>query len=322
MKAALTLTLLFISGLVYSQEITPSILKSIQALEHKLDTNNGDGVFVAKNEKSKKWGMYQAWSEKNIQELIPPVYDSIDFFGFNAKLTGVWKNGKVGIYISPWSFNENARETVGCKYDAYKIYNFSNRKYPYLAVQKDGKWGWVDWLTGKDRSYFYEELVSPLYEQTIEPESRLAELTKDFQGFENVLKKQDPNTKKWGLVEIDEQMGEVVLIPLLYDSVEFFNEEGQLAGVYQNGKVGIYTSTWIFKEKARQTAECKFDDYKIFQVKKHLDNQSPKLVNYVSVKMGDYWYWLDWHTGELKYEEGMFNLDIEDMSYPDFELGN
>lgn len=322
MKNTILALLIFSCTVTFGQEITPAILKKINASEHKLDVNNGDGVFLAKNKETKKWGMYQAWSDKDITEMIPPQYDSIDFFGFNSRFTGVWKNGKVGIYLSTWSFNENARQTIACKYEAYKVYNFDNRKYPYLAVKKEGKWGWVDWLTGKERSYFYEELVAPFHEQTLDAETPLKELNKNFQGFENVKKKQDPSTKKWGLVEIDENKKEIVLIPSIYDSVDFFNEEGQLAGVYQNGKVGIYTSPWIFGEKARQTTECKYDDYKIFQVFKPLNNQTKRAVSYVAVKMGDYWYWLDWHTGVLKQEEGMYNLDIEDMSFPEFEQEN
>ena len=177
-------SLIFLLGIaepLFSQEITPKILKKIQATEHKLDVNNGDGVFVAKNKKTKKWGMYQAWSEQDIKEMIPPEYDSIDFFGFNSKLTGVWNKGKVGIYPSPWSYGEEeAKQTVECLYEGYKIFNVektvsdglgSYRKYfVYVAVKKDGLWAWIDWMTGELKTDFIfdlekEQMPYPEFEQ-------------------------------------------------------------------------------------------------------------------------------------------------------------
>lgn len=181
MKNIVTIALLFIASFSYAQEITPAILKKINASEHKLDVNNEDGVFLAKNKKTKKWGMYQAWSVKDIKEMIPPQYDSIDFFGFNAKLTGLWNNGKVGIYQSPWSYGEvDAKQTVECLYEGYKIFNVektvydglgSYRKYfDYVAVKKDGLWAWIDWMTGELKTDFIfdlekEQMPYPDFEQ-------------------------------------------------------------------------------------------------------------------------------------------------------------
>jgi hypothetical protein len=181
MKNILTIALLITCSWTFGQEITPSILKKINASEYKLDENNGDGVFIAKNKKSKKWGMYQAWSEKDIKEMIPPMYDSIDFFEFNAKLTGVWLNGKVGVYMSPWTYGEeDAKQTVQCLYEGYKIFNVektvydglgSYRKYfDFVAVKKDGLWAWIDWVTGELKTEFIfdlekEQMPYPEFEQ-------------------------------------------------------------------------------------------------------------------------------------------------------------
>jgi hypothetical protein len=181
MKKIATITLLFLASLSYAQVITPAILKKINASEHKLDVNNEDGVFLAKNKKTKKWGMYQVWSVNDIKEMIPPQYDSIDFFGFNAKLTGVWNNGKVGIYQSPWSYGEeDAKQTVDCLYDDYKIFNVERtivddigryKKYfTYLAVKKDGLWAWIEWMTSELKTEFIydlekEQMPYPDFEQ-------------------------------------------------------------------------------------------------------------------------------------------------------------
>jgi hypothetical protein len=109
-----------------------------------LDAGNGDGVFKARNIDSQKWGMYQYLDE--IKTLIPASYDSIDFFSWNRPFTGVYNNGKVGIYTSAWSV-ENAQETVPCIYDDFKIIE-GNRDY-FLAVMQKGKWSWMDWREGK-----------------------------------------------------------------------------------------------------------------------------------------------------------------------------
>jgi hypothetical protein len=315
MKNILSIALFITATWVYGQAITPAIMNKIEAVAFRPDPNNEDGIFIARNKRSNKWGMYQAWSEQDIQEIIPPAYDSIDFFDFNGMFTGVWNNHKVGIYLSRWTFDESARQSVGCRYDAYKVYTIENRRYPYLAVQKDGKWAWVDWLSGKERSLFYEELVYPSFEQTLDAEYPIVELPKDFPGFEHLKKKQDSLSQLWGLADQDD----AVLIPLRYDSLHYFNEDGELAGVFLNGKVGLYTSPWIFGDQARQTTACIYDDYKLFQVFKPINTQTHKAVTYVAVKMGDYWYWINWLTGELKREEGMYNLDMEDMPYPEFD---
>jgi hypothetical protein len=180
---------LFLGFTVYAQDddewVTKKMLKKIRAIDYKLDMNNGDGVFIAQHRKTKKWGMFQAYSEKVIEEKIPMQYDSIDFFGFNAYLTGVWIAGKVGIYTSPWSFaEEDVRQSVDCLYDDYKIFEVgrtmndrdgygSYKKYfTYVAVKRDGLWAWIDWQTGELMTEFEydlekEKMPYPLWEQVM-----------------------------------------------------------------------------------------------------------------------------------------------------------
>ena len=123
------------------------------------DPYNGDGVMKVRNAETGKWGMYQIWSVKEVHEKIPMQYDSLDFFGFNAQMTGVWNKGKVGIYLSPWSFpEEDARQTVECLYDDYKIYDLKDQSTPYLAVKQKGLWAWIDWMTGELKTEFIYDL--------------------------------------------------------------------------------------------------------------------------------------------------------------------
>lgn len=111
------------------------------------DESNGDGVFKARNKATKKWGMYQSLGENRLTTLIPAKYDSIRFFGYNSKYTAVYNKGKVGMHLSYWSYNENTKLSVPCIYEDYK--NFDADGVLKLAMKKDGKWGWVNWLTGK-----------------------------------------------------------------------------------------------------------------------------------------------------------------------------
>lgn len=131
------------------------------------DEDNGDGVFKARDKTSKKWGMYQSLDSEKLITLIPANYDSINFFSFNNKYTTVYNNDKVGVYLSYWSYRDKAKQTVPCSYEDYKMYDAEG--VPKLAVQKNGKWGWIDWLTGKEKSEFtYEtpkDLPYPYYKQ-------------------------------------------------------------------------------------------------------------------------------------------------------------
>lgn len=124
------------------------------------DESNGDNVFKARNKDSKKWGMYQSLGSRGLTTLIPANYDSISFFPFNGKYTAVFQNEKVGFYLSHWSYDKKAKQSVLCLYEDYK--RFDADGIPKLAVKKNGKWGWIDWLTGQEKSEFKYETTKDL----------------------------------------------------------------------------------------------------------------------------------------------------------------
>ena len=132
-----------------------------------MDGNNGDGLFKARSKATKKWGLYQYLGDE-IVEAIPMKYDSIHHFPWNGNYTAVFNDGKVGFYSSYWTYNKEANQTVKCIYEDYKRY-ITDDQIPRLAVQKDGKWGWVDWLTGEEKSEFTfdtpDDLPHPYYHQ-------------------------------------------------------------------------------------------------------------------------------------------------------------
>lgn len=135
-----------------------------------LDGGNGDGLFKARNAETKKWGIFQHLDGHDFVEAVPMKYDSLYHFGWNADFTPVFNNGKVGFYLSYWTYDEKAKQTVPCTYDDFKLYVPEDR-ITRLAVKRNGKWGWVDWLTGEEKSEFIydsvEDLPYPDYKQQI-----------------------------------------------------------------------------------------------------------------------------------------------------------
>lgn len=166
-----TLILLFICFTfcqqAQAQDLSDKLKRKLKASEIFQDPYNEDGVFIARLKKSNKCGMYQSFNGKKIDCLIPPLFDSINFFKFNGEITGVWNNGKVGLYTSPW-INDTAKQTVPCIYDAYKVYKIEKKvwdgfgeylaPFTYVAVKKDGLWAWVDWITGELKTDFLYDL--------------------------------------------------------------------------------------------------------------------------------------------------------------------
>jgi hypothetical protein len=153
----------------FSQEFPEKeLLEVLNASKISMDHGNGDGVFKAKSRKTKKWGMYQYLYEGvKVKEVIPMDYDSLKYFPFNGAFTVVYNNGKVGFYLAEWSYGDKAKQSVACLYDNYKRFTANNTTH--LAASKNGKWGWVDWLTGEEKSDFIydskDELPYPKYEQ-------------------------------------------------------------------------------------------------------------------------------------------------------------
>ena len=152
----------------WMEDIFRFIKKKMAADLILMDEGNGDGVYKARDKNTQKWGMFQCIDTTKIDTLIPAVYDSVANFPWNGSYTAVFNDGKIGFYLSKWSYGELAKQTIECKYDDYK--RFRNKGTKYLAVKRDGYWGWVNWLTGKEQSDFKalttDDLPFPQYDQT------------------------------------------------------------------------------------------------------------------------------------------------------------
>ncbi len=116
-KLRIAILAIFITQLVLGQLPEKELIKKLKADKIEMDEGNGDGVFKIRNKKTKKWGMHQWMYEGlNTKELIPMEYDSVRHFPFNGAFTAVYNDGKVGFFLSAWSY-ENARQSVLCKYE-------------------------------------------------------------------------------------------------------------------------------------------------------------------------------------------------------------
>lgn len=167
-KIGLITIIVCFTQLAFGQFPEKQLMKKLKADKIEMDRGNEDGVFKARNKTTKKWGMFQ-WMYNGLQtqELIPMEYDSVKYIPFNGAFTAVYNNGKVGFYLSAWSYDD-AKQTVPCVYDDYQRFTINNKTH--LAVMKNSKWGWVDWISGEEKSEFIyitkEGLPRPDYDQS------------------------------------------------------------------------------------------------------------------------------------------------------------
>ncbi|WP_421754242.1 hypothetical protein [Croceimicrobium sp.] len=133
----------------------------------QMDYINGDGIFIGRSAENGLWGMFQGW-DSQYQMLIPQAYDSLRFFPWNGDYTAVFKNAKVGFYLSSWSGMEEGKQSIPCEYDDYQRATKEDGT-PVLAVQKTGQWAWIDWRNGELKTELkydsFEALPYPYYEQ-------------------------------------------------------------------------------------------------------------------------------------------------------------
>lgn len=295
-------------------------MDKINASKHDFDPYNEDGVFKAQHKNTKKWGMFQLLGDE-FKELIPMEYDSVNYFSFNGEFTAVYNNGKMGIYLSKWNF-ENAYQSIPCEYDDYKRYTVPDKNIRYLALKKDSLWAWADWMTGEIKTEFMynleiEQMPYPNYEQFSMTVYPFEEVQKNY-NQKHFEKTKDKKTKKWGLKLLNDTIADNVIIPELYDQVDFFDESETVAGVYKKGKVGLFIPYWVNENK--QTTECEYDDYKIFYITKQHPNNAFQYINlpYVAVKKNGLWAWINYKTGILQ-TEFLYDLNKMSLPYPFFD---
>ncbi|WP_415370779.1 WG repeat-containing protein [Patiriisocius sp. Uisw_047] len=307
----------------FSQEISKKeIRKKMKAKEIIFKDYHGEEMVLAKMKSTKKWGLYTISTGMEIddfsyEEVIAPKFDSLSFFGTEDRFQIVKQKDKYGVLLLPYEI-EDAADRVNCKFD--KIIHKKVDSEDFVLIKESEKWGLIDWFEG-----FY--IVDPIFDTPdevplIKMESWMVETFKlaktklkadlvifDPNNGDGALKARSKKTKKWGMYQfLDMNMEEKELIPMQYDSLNFYPFNGKYTAVYNNGKVGFYLSYWSYDEQAKQTVACKYDDYKRF------DTDG---VSKLAVKKNGKWGWVDWLTGEEKSE--FIYKSPDDLPYPHYK---
>ncbi|MDC1327220.1 WG repeat-containing protein [Ulvibacter sp.] len=307
----------------FSQEISnKQIRKKMKAKEIVFNDYHAEKMVLAKMKNTKKWGLYSIYSGMEIddfsyEEVIAPKFDSLSFFGTWDRFQIVKQKDKYGVLLLPYEI-EDAADRVNCKFD--KIIHKKVDGEDYILIKESDKWGLIDWFEG-----FY--IVDPIFDTPeevplIKMESWMVETFKlaktklnadlvifDPNNGDGALKARSKITKKWGMYQfLDMNMEVKELIPMQYDSLNFYPFNGKYTAVYNNGKVGFYLSYWSYDEQAKQTVACAYEDYKRF------DTDG---VSKLAVKKNGKWGWVDWLTGEEK-SEFTYN-STDDLPYPRYK---
>jgi len=318
---AVLITISAISSKVFSQPYPKKdILKKMKAKDLVWGEYYGEDVVLAKMKSTKKWGLYSVYQGMDIddfsfEEFVPPLFDSLNFFQLEDRFQIVKQKDKYGILLHPDEVPVTPYQ-VKCKHE--KLIHKKVDGEDYVLFQKDEKWGLIDWF-----DQFV--IVDPIFETP--DEVPLIHIERSMMDIYRTAKKSleadliifDPNngdgglkarhkeTKKWGMYQFigDEQKE---LIPMHYDSLNFYPFNGKYTTVYSKGKVGVYLSYWSYDEESKQTVECKYDDYKRYNA----DGVSKLAMN----KNGK-WGWVDWLTGEEKSEFKYESPD--DLPYPHYK---
>ena len=307
----------------FSQEISKKeIRKKMKAKEIIFKDYHGEEMVLAKMKSTKKWGLYTISTGMEIddfsyEEVIAPKFDSLSFFGPEARFQIVKQKNKYGVLLLPYEI-EDAADKVLCKFD--KIIHKNLDGEDFILIKENGKWGLIDWFEG-----FY--IVDPIFNTPEEvPLVKMgrwmvetfklakSKLKADIVIFDpnngdGALKARSKKTKKWGMYQfLDMNREEKELIPMQYDSINFYPFNEKYTAVYNNGKVGFYLSYWSYDAQAKQTVACNYDDYKRFDA----DG-----VSKLAVKKNGKWGWVDWLTGEEK-SEFIYN-STDDLPYPHYK---
>ena len=107
----------------------------------------------------------------------------------------------------------------------------------------------------------------------------------DYINQDGVFKLRNKKTKKWGLFQMENQ-----LIPMEYDSLEFFGWNAPITRAIKNGKWGIIPS------ELKEYTGVPFE-YDMVKILTHEGQY------FVAAQKEGFWYWVDWKTGIEKPSE-------------------
>jgi hypothetical protein len=192
---------------------------------------------------------------------------------------------------------------------------------PIMLVKKDNAWGQMS-LDGRWiqlNVFDHWKKVPVVYDDgwivdvcvALRSKIGVDVILPDPNNGDGIFKVRHAETGLWGMYQYigDEP---TVLIPMEYDSVDFFAFNGEITTVYKNGKLGFYA--W---GERGQTVPCKYEAY---QKKWYRYSRTSPEMFYMLVQRAGKWGVVDWWTGEeltafdADTAEGV-NFKIKDSGY-------
>lgn len=132
-------------------ELSQDELEFIKAVRRKkgfdfveFDRKNGNQIFIGRQGRTRKWGMLKGSDVNILETLIPNEYDSLSFFPSNNTFIPVYLGGNIGFYSM---VDMKVKKVSDPQYQDYKRVDINGEDY--LAIQKNGRWGWMDWFNGE-----------------------------------------------------------------------------------------------------------------------------------------------------------------------------
>jgi hypothetical protein len=310
MKQFIALLLLIFSTALFAQSTaeTDSLEKLYSAKDYTW-VDEGNNIFKMRKRFSSKWGLFSR--DADVQQLLPMEYDSVSFMTDYEPFSIVKRKGKYGIFLLPYEISD-AAERVNCIYDKLqKVEAEPHDSQALLLAKKEGKWGQIDWLDEFEIVPFIYPSAQAVpvqylasWAHSIIKASR-AKLNADLVFLDagngdGVFKARNIDSQKWGMYQYLDEIK--TLIPSIYDSIDFFSWNNPFTGVYNKGKVGIYTSAWSV-DNAQETIPCEYDGYRVIEGNRDL---------FLAVQLNNQWTWIDWRSGALI---GSWVASIEELEY-------
>lgn len=165
-------------------------------------------------------------------------------------------------------------------------------------------------------------LATSVFTQTLAEKGLLEKLNADQiemdqENQDGTFKARNKTSKKWGIFQLSSTL--VEMIPMKYDSLEFFEVNAKFTVVYDGGKLGIYLCYFDYDKDAKQTVPCLYEDFKKMIVPYNGDSRFPPITyteEYLAAKKDGKWGWINWFTGE---EMSEFIYDSPDeLPTPDY----
>lgn len=287
-------------------ELIEDYLKSVNA--EAIDFSPYDETFTLKN-KEGKWNLYNDLNE----QVTFKGYDSMGFVTPDVPYTVVKNTNKYGILKSPFEF-ENIESDIKMRFNAIKMVKKDGKNY--LIAKKGRKWAQLDWKTGVNYTPFiYMKFKDIEFKELSDAElAFMAKIRRkkgfDYVEFDRVNKSEiymarQSRLRKWGILKGFDPNTSKELVPVEFDSLDFFPSNKSFTAAYLGGKIAFFN---YIDGNVKKISEPIYEDYKSAEFNDML---------YLAVKRQGKWGWMDWTDGEIKIKS--ISPSFDKLPQPDWK---